>query len=107
MGLVLPEGVSFEQKLQTESLALHSQDWLFLYSDGITEAMNSRKESFGREKLLNLIRENKDRTAREFSQELLKLVASFTEGTSQFDDITLVAIKNVGEKRKIFIRLPS
>lgn len=102
LGLVLPEGVNFEQKLQTESLSLNSRDWLFLYSDGITEAMNFRKESFGREKLLNLIKENKDKTAPEFSQELLELMASFTEGTSQFDDITLVAIKNVGEKKEDF-----
>ncbi|HKZ22345.1 MAG TPA: PP2C family protein-serine/threonine phosphatase, partial [candidate division Zixibacteria bacterium] len=102
LGLILPEGVSFEQKLQTESLSLNSRDWLFLYSDGITEAMNSRKETFGREKLLNLIKENKNKTAPEFSQGLLELVASFTEGTSQFDDITLVAIKNVGEKKEDF-----
>ena len=100
LGLVLPEGVSFEQKLQTESLALHSQDWLFLYSDGITEAMNSRKETFGREKLLNLIKENKDRTAPEFSRELLNLLTSFTEGASPADDITLVALKNVGDVDK-------
>jgi len=96
LGLVLPEGVSFEQKLQTESVSLNSRDWLFLYSDGITEAMNSRKETFGREKLLNLIKENKNKTALEFSQELLELVASFTEGASPADDITLVALKNVG-----------
>jgi len=100
LGLVLPEGVSFEQKLQTESLALHSQDWLFLYSDGITEAMNSRRETFGREKLLNLIKENKNRTAPEFSRELLKLVTNFTEGASPADDITLVALKNVGDVDK-------
>jgi len=100
LGLTLPEGVSFEQKLQTESLSLHSQDWLFLYSDGITEAMSSQREIFGREKLLNLIKENRGKTAPEFSQELLKLVTGFTEGASQVDDITLVALKNVGDLGK-------
>src|SRR5581483_6024742 len=51
-GLRLVSGRSFDRVLKVEQISLSPRDALFFYSDGITEAMNSRREEYGEERLI-------------------------------------------------------
>jgi sigma-B regulation protein RsbU (phosphoserine phosphatase) len=75
-------------------MQLDSGDSLVLYTDGITEAMNSRHELFGAAR----IQESLDRvapgiTAQALTKTLLGGVAAFTAGAQQSDDVTLLVIR--------------
>ena len=56
MGLQLPDHQSFGRSLDVERLQLHEGDLLLLYTDGITEALNARREQYGEDRLLEVIR---------------------------------------------------
>lgn len=104
IGISLPEKDLFKKSLQSDTLALAEDDILLVYTDGITEAMNSRRELFGEERFLNVIREYGTLSAEEFNENLQKEIISFTEGSPQNDDITLVAIKEQTSVEKIELK---
>ena len=87
-------------------ITIGAGDKLFVYTDGVTEAANSRNELYGEERLLNTLQKNE---AKGLSpKELLKFVnddvEKFVDGASQFDDITMLGMifkaKGEGEKMK-------
>jgi len=73
------------------TIKLESGDRLVLFTDGITEASNSRDEEFGEERLTQLISALRDRGAHELKNRILQTVSSFTAGRAQ-DDATLVVV---------------
>ncbi|MGE5321289.1 MAG: SpoIIE family protein phosphatase [Actinomycetota bacterium] len=68
---------------------LNSGDVLAIYTDGVTEAANSVEEEFGEERLLSLVRANRNLSADALLQEIVRLVQEFSPG-EQGDDITLI-----------------
>ncbi len=72
---------------------LASGDLVVIYSDGVTEAVNSKNEMFGDERLENMIRENVNLTAAGIKQRIVEDLNIFTRGLPQGDDITLIALK--------------
>ncbi|OGC79476.1 MAG: hypothetical protein A2145_00385 [candidate division Zixibacteria bacterium RBG_16_40_9] len=103
LGLTLPDEVSFDQNLDSQSLSLQPQDWVFLYTDGITEAMSSERQTFGKERLLaalGAIKDKPDQPADNFSQQLLEILSRFTQGLPPTDDVTLVALKYAAPPEK-------
>ena len=73
------------------TVSLESGDRLVMFTDGVTEAANSRDEEFGEDRLAHLISALRDRGAHELKNRILQTVSSFTAGRAQ-DDATLVAI---------------
>ena len=76
--------------LQT-SLQLVPRDWLLIFTDGITEALNEKGEEFGRERLLAVIARNFDRTAQEMRDSIVAELSRHSNGLVQSDDVTLIA----------------
>ena len=74
-------------------LTLETGDMLVAYTDGISEAMNSREEEFDELQLIDAIREHKARTAADMLSEILERVDAFTAGARQHDDMTLVVVR--------------
>ncbi len=101
IGISLPDKNLFRNTIESDTLSLNEGDILLIYTDGITEAMNRRRHLFGEERFLNVIRENGHLPAEEFVNKLHEEILSFTEGTPQSDDITLVAIKEKSSAEKI------
>ena len=93
LGINLPEGVSFEDNLGSENVRLKKGDMLVIYTDGITEAMNLRREQFGISRYLEFIKDNCDLSPDEFTEKFSDELQSFTSGAEQNDDITMVVIK--------------
>jgi serine phosphatase RsbU (regulator of sigma subunit)/anti-sigma regulatory factor (Ser/Thr protein kinase) len=93
IGITLPDIRLFEQKIQSDRIRLHPDDILVLYTDGITEAMNAKRELYGEERFLAAIRKYGNLDVAEFVKSIKEDIANFTGGYEQNDDITFVAIK--------------
>ena len=93
IGITLPDIRLFEQKIQSDRIRLHPDDILVLYTDGITEAMNAKRELYGEERFLAAIRKYGELDVAEFVKSIKEDIANFTGGYEQNDDITFVAIK--------------
>jgi sigma-B regulation protein RsbU (phosphoserine phosphatase) len=63
-------------------------DKLFLYTDGIPEAMNEAEVEYSDEKMLSFLKDHSGRTAEEFISALVKDVKGYTGAAPQSDDIT-------------------
>jgi len=112
LGISLPEGMSFEESLQSDKVKLKKDDMLIAYTDGITEAMNHGGRQYGNDRLIEFIRTNSELSPEDFAAKLDADINRFTAGAPQNDDITLVVIKEkimldelVFEKRKRLITM--
>ena len=70
---------------------------MFLFTDGVTEAENHRKELYGDERFLSTIYQyHGDVSAQKSVEGILDSVISFTEGAEQSDDITMLCFRYMG-----------
>jgi serine phosphatase RsbU (regulator of sigma subunit)/transposase len=93
VGITLPDIHLFSNTIKADRIRLHPDDILIVYTDGITEAMNHKREMFGDERFLAAIRKYGNLDVIEFVNSLKQELQNFTGGYEQSDDITLVAIK--------------
>jgi sigma-B regulation protein RsbU (phosphoserine phosphatase) len=77
----------------TKRIRLRKGDSLVLYTDGITEALNSHDEEFGEHRLLRATERAAHLSAQEILDFILEEVIDFTNGFLQSDDLTLVVLK--------------
>lgn len=66
---------------------------LFLYTDGLNEAENSKHQQFGDERLKLEIRRYQDEDAHDMTENVEKAVERFVDGAEQSDDLTMLCIK--------------
>lgn len=76
-----------------ETVKLKENDLLVLFTDGITEAMNTKQEEFSDERLENLCLNKSDVDPDEILEMILEEVKIFTKGAEQSDDITSLILK--------------
>jgi anti-anti-sigma factor len=93
VGISLPDDTLFRRSIDVEKIKLKKDDMLLIYTDGVTEAMNSDREQYGEDRLINLIKENGRHSPDEFMDKLNEDIREFTGEFPQNDDITVVAIK--------------
>ena len=93
MGLGLESDKYFEKHLEETEIDITSDNMFVFYSDGLTEAMNKKREEFGTDKVLNIINENRKNPCNVIQSELISSVNDFRGEAEQNDDITLVIAK--------------
>jgi serine phosphatase RsbU (regulator of sigma subunit) len=78
-----------------ESRAFHLDrgDVLVVISDGVTDAQNPKREMFGEQNLLQIIRREAPSGSLAMEQKLLQAIEEFTQGMAQTDDITFVIVE--------------
>lgn len=86
-----PLGILPDWNYEEEAFPLSSGDRLVLYTDGLTEAMNSDQQEFGERRLLELCSNNNALNASELLAAIRNEVVSFCNGNFQ-DDFTLVVV---------------
>lgn len=100
--VVAPDGLiagmaGFEQRfeaiIEEETREIESGDLIALYTDGVTEAMNSDEEQFGEQRLTQVLEEHRTADVATVRQEILGGVSRFAGDTAQHDDMTLVLLK--------------
>ncbi len=72
---------------------IESGEIVVIYSDGVTEAMNSTEEEFDLKRLKDIIQTNKENSAEEIMQTVLKEIEIHVAGEEQMDDITIIVMK--------------
>ena len=76
-----------------QNLIMNQGDKLFLYTDGIPEAMNEKEEEYSDEKMITFFTENSDNSSKEFIDSLVRDVKDYAGTTLQSDDITAMILK--------------
>ena len=85
------EGFTYE----TSTFRMDHGDRIFLYTDGVTEAMNRQDELFGEKRLLAWMSQNRGAAPEEALHGLREEIAVFADGAEQYDDITMLMFELV------------
>ena len=86
-------GPAPQSKYFVENINIYLNDILVLYSDGITEAANTKFEFYEEQRLMTMIKKLKDKSPKEIALGILEDVIKFSKNGSYTDDKTLVVIK--------------
>lgn len=88
-----PLGVHVGGSEISDEITLDGGDILVLYTDGLVERLNRSNSLFGLNRMLDVLKSNRHRTAEEIIENVLMAVRNFSSGVPQSDDETLVIVK--------------
>ena len=84
------EDIDFKQ----QSIKLEKGDSIFLYTDGVTEALNTSEELYGDDRLLKCLNcSDKSLSVEELLKFVRADVNAHVNGADQSDDITMLTLK--------------
>jgi sigma-B regulation protein RsbU (phosphoserine phosphatase) len=89
----VPLGMFTSARFPVHRLAVQSGEALLIYTDGLTEARNPAGEEYGAQRVKNVAALNRAADPENLISECLSDWRSFTAGTKQTDDLTLLAIR--------------
>jgi sigma-B regulation protein RsbU (phosphoserine phosphatase) len=89
----IPIGVEKSTAYAAKKVKLASGDILFMYTDGLVEAMNDQGKQFGRKNLATALYRNRDLPAQEMADAIIEEVADFSGHSRQHDDETVLVMK--------------
>ena len=81
-----------ENEEEVINIDFNKGDKLFLYTDGVVEAMNSAKDEYGFERLENFLYENAKKSPSVIIEKLMSDIKTFSGNTEQVDDISILVI---------------
>jgi sigma-B regulation protein RsbU (phosphoserine phosphatase) len=92
-GATFPLGLFEDLEPACASLPLEPGDWLVVYSDGVTEAPDGKRQQFGRRRLLKVAQENSQGTATEMCGAIRAALFRYSGGQPGQDDMTVIAAR--------------
>lgn len=81
--------------LEEREIEVAAGDLLVFYTDGVTEAMNNRRELFGRERLWAALANQAGTSAQQVLDAILAAVHGFVGDTPPSDDLTLFVVRRL------------
>jgi sigma-B regulation protein RsbU (phosphoserine phosphatase) len=88
-------GISPSEGYQSGTTRLNPGDVVVFITDGILDALNFQGQPYGKERLMDSIRRQRDLDAAQLAHQLLWDVRRFAGLTDQTDDMTIVTMKVV------------
>ena len=88
-----PVGLVPEAEFATATLQLEPNDTLFLFSDGVTEAMDPDEQLYGVPRLVGVLQGKTDLPLDEIQKIVLESVENFARGARQADDLTMLVVR--------------
>ena len=88
-----PVGLVPEAEFATSTLQLEPNDTLFLFSDGVTEAMDPDEQLYGVPRLVGVLQGKTDLSLDEIQKTVLESVENFARGARQADDLTMLVVR--------------
>jgi sigma-B regulation protein RsbU (phosphoserine phosphatase) len=85
------DGIEYHE----ERFTMEKGDALVMFTDGVTEAMNTSFEEFGEERLVETLEGVTLHSCKQIIEAVKTDVASFTKDAEQSDDLTLLVIKKL------------
>ena len=95
----LPLGIFEKTSYTSEKLILGAGDIFLLYTDGITESLNSQNQLFGERKLVKCLEDANHLTSKEIISKVLDEVKMFSGEAEPNDDITMLVIKYLNSSK--------
>ncbi len=72
---------------------IHYGDIILLYTDGLTETSNEAQQQFGLQSVIEILRNNGDKSAEEIMKRLMSRVDTFCSESLHKDDISVIILK--------------
>jgi sigma-B regulation protein RsbU (phosphoserine phosphatase) len=89
----IDSGSVFDRLTVDSAVPLECNDCLVLYTDGVTETLNSEGDEFGVDRMMQSVRASASDGAQAIVKRIIEDVREFTGSVPQNDDITLIAIR--------------
>src|ERR1700730_5946832 len=89
----IDSGDVFDRLTKDVAVPLERDDFILLYTDGITEALDSEGNEFGLEPTIEAVRASASQGAQAIVTRSIDELRNFVGSTPQNDDITLIAIR--------------
>jgi sigma-B regulation protein RsbU (phosphoserine phosphatase) len=89
----MPIGMFANRVFEQGELQLNCGDLLFIYSDGVPDANNLAGEEFGMDRLVDALRESRERSVDEMIDNMFARIDEFVGEAPQFDDITMMVVR--------------
>ena len=86
LALAAMEGVPFSEY----EMQLNEGDKLFVYTDGVPEAIDKAEEQFGTDRMLEALNDAQNIGMKNILPFVRKRISNFVNGADQFDDITML-----------------
>lgn len=93
-GLAL--GIAADAPYRSKKAELNPNDTVFLYTDGVTEAMNREKTLFSQKRLEQDLYELGHQDLEQISAGIMERIRIFSQGEPQADDITMLIVRYQG-----------
>ena len=90
-------GVNKNAKYQNREFELAGGDCIFVYTDGVPEAVNGANEAFGEQRMTDTLNRDAEAGTEELISRVHGEVNRFADGAPQFDDITMLCLKYLGK----------
>lgn len=85
-------------KYSEYEIQLNKGDAIFVYTDGVAEATNAENELFGTDRALEVLNRKPDRGMSLAISNLMAGIDAFVKNAPQFDDITMLALRYLGDE---------
>lgn len=85
-------GISEDSSYRSCKTVMEPGDMLFLYTDGVTEAMNADQELFGNDRTIYALNALKGKPVRKVVQGMREAIDAFTAGAQASDDVAMMAV---------------
>ncbi|MFC1586323.1 GAF domain-containing SpoIIE family protein phosphatase, partial [Fibrobacterota bacterium] len=95
IALGILDGKDFETNVEQVDQDLKSGDRFLAYTDGLVEAMNEKREIYGKERLLVLLDRSRSSRPGDLVETILKDMNFFSEKLRRQDDLTLFALEKL------------
>lgn len=89
----VPLGLFEEENYVCAETEVGQGESIFLYTDGVTEAMNVEKELWGESRMKTVLNEHKKESCEEIARAVSGSVAEFAGEAKQSDDITMLLVQ--------------
>lgn len=89
----LAVGALEEATYEDYEFDIEKGDKIFLYTDGVVEAMNKKDELFGFDRMIEVLNANRGKSPKEIIKHVKLRVDEFANGREQFDDITMLCVE--------------
>ncbi|MEK6222021.1 MAG: SpoIIE family protein phosphatase [Chloroflexota bacterium] len=86
-------GVFDDAIYEQETIEMNQGDFIMLYTDGITEAINKNNEEFGMDRLKDILLKHHNDSAEIIKDKTIETLEKFVGNAPQFDDTTLLVAK--------------
>ncbi|BCS88276.1 SpoIIE family protein phosphatase [Pseudodesulfovibrio sediminis] len=93
-------GIMDTMEYSTKTMTMHPGDIMFIYTDGVTEAMDPDKHIYSDDRLMNLLESMDTPTAPKVVGDIAESITVFAKGAEQSDDITMLAMQFMGNTKK-------